>query len=65
MLVVYIALDMKVTVYANGPIVAEFEEAATLVHKPKLATWRRRRHLLIRKASSNDDALLYITFVWN
>jgi hypothetical protein len=65
MSVVHIALDMKVAVYTNGPVIAEFEKATTLVRKPKLAPRRDRWHLLIRKASPNDDALLHIAFLRN
>lgn len=65
MLVVHIALDMKVAVHADGPIIAKFQEAATLMYKPELATWRRRRHLVIGEATSDDDTLFYVAFLGN
>jgi len=58
MLVIYLAQDMKVSAYTNLSVVAELKRATTLVQEPKFTPRYYRWHLLLRKASSNYDALL-------
>jgi hypothetical protein len=56
---------MKVTVYADCSVVAKLEKTSVLVHNPKFAPWRNRRHMLIRENATDDDALLDITLLRN
>jgi hypothetical protein len=65
MLVVHVTLDMKVAIHANGPVIRKLEKAATLVHEPEFTIGYCGWHLIIRKASSNDDALFHVAFLGN
>ena len=63
MLVIHIALDMKVAVHADGPVIAKFKKAAALMNEPEFSAGRCRWGLIVRKASSNDDALFYVALL--
>ncbi len=63
MSIIDVAGDVKVAVNSNRSIVAELERITALMHEPKFAYWRSRRHLVDGENSADDNTLFDIALL--